>query len=106
MRLRHRTVIVLCLASLAFRLRFVAHDILDLATHEPFYDDSFDSFGFARYTQDAAHDVCFEPLAGASVLGVPGWRAFGGVHDAPVVKVRPAPHTEPDIGAGGGGAGR
>jgi len=68
MRLRRWTVIVLCLASL--RLMFVAHDIRDLSTHAPFYDDSFDSFG--RSMQDAAHDVCLEPIAEASVLGVPG----------------------------------
>jgi hypothetical protein len=48
MPLRRWTVIGLCPASLGFRLRFIAHDVRDLAAHGPLYDDSFYSFGIAR----------------------------------------------------------
>lgn len=43
-----RSVQVVLIASLAFRLLFVAHDMRDLVTHGPLYDDSFYAYEIAR----------------------------------------------------------
>lgn len=85
-----RVLAVLLLAGLLFRLQFVAHDMRELATRGPLYDDSFYCFEIARNiatgvgsTFDGEHPTNgYQPLYVMSL--VPLYWMWGGHVSGPI----------------------